>query len=61
LKRHKPNEFKLEFEFKQPKIMHKHECNNKFLWFIYFIIEKLKFIKEIKYHLIILRDSNKGF
>jgi hypothetical protein len=25
------NEFKLEFEFKQPKAMDQHECNNKFL------------------------------
>jgi hypothetical protein len=27
LKRAQANEFKREFEFKQPKAMHQHECN----------------------------------
>jgi hypothetical protein len=33
-------EFKFEFEFQQPKIMLQHECQNKFLYFINFILEK---------------------
>jgi hypothetical protein len=33
-------EFKLEFEFQQTKEMHQHECHNKFLYFINFILEK---------------------
>jgi hypothetical protein len=33
-------EFKFEFEFQQPEIMLQHECNNKLLYFINFILEK---------------------
>jgi hypothetical protein len=55
------NEFKLKFEFKQPNTMHQHGCTNKFLQFIYFILENLKCLKEIKYHLNILKELNKGF
>jgi hypothetical protein len=30
-----------EFEFQQPKEMLQHVCNNKFLYFINFILEKV--------------------
>jgi hypothetical protein len=38
---HKQIEFKFEFEFQQPEEMFQHVCNNKFLYFIDFILEKV--------------------
>jgi hypothetical protein len=34
-------EFKPEFEFQQTKEMHQHECHNKFLYLIDFILGKV--------------------
>jgi hypothetical protein len=44
---HSNNEFKQEFEFKHPKMMHQHVCNSKLL---YFVIKLRKMIKCLEKH-----------
>jgi hypothetical protein len=41
LKRFQTIEFKFKFELQQPKEMLQHVCNNKFLYSIDFILEKV--------------------
>jgi hypothetical protein len=36
------NEFKQEFEFQHPKMMHQHVCNSEFLYFINKIRKMIK-------------------
>jgi hypothetical protein len=39
--------------------MHQHVCNIKLIWLIYFILEIIKFLKEIKENLIVLKNKLK--
>jgi hypothetical protein len=40
--------------------MHQHVCNIKLLWLIYFILEIIKCLQEIKENLIVLKCKIKS-
>jgi hypothetical protein len=40
--KHSNNEFKREFKFKHPKMMHQHVCNSKLLYFIIYLRKMVK-------------------
>jgi hypothetical protein len=40
--KHSNNEFKREFKFKHPKMLHQHVCNSKLLYFIIYLRKMVK-------------------